>query len=72
MAGEKTLPQEVHAQIVERTDGVPLFVEEITKSLLESGHLTAVDDHYALIGSLRTLTIPLGRLRARSIAGLFS
>ena len=54
----KTLPQEVLAQIVEKTDGVPLFVEETTKAILESGQFTAVDGHYELTGSLRTLTIP--------------
>src|SRR6266496_3466483 len=58
VAGGKTLPHEVMQQIIERTDGVPLFVEEITKSLLESGQLTAVEGHYELTGSLRTLAIP--------------
>jgi hypothetical protein len=38
-AGEKALPREVVGQIAERTDGVPLFVEELTKSVLESGLL---------------------------------
>jgi class 3 adenylate cyclase len=37
VAGGKVLPDEVVDQIVERTDGVPLFVEELTKSILESG-----------------------------------
>src|SRR5207302_2977821 len=37
IAGGKALPNEVVAQIVDRTDGVPLFVEELTKSVLESG-----------------------------------
>src|SRR5205807_278622 len=50
VAGGKTLPQEVMQQLVERTDGVPLFVEEMTKAMLESGHLKEVDDHYALTG----------------------
>jgi len=35
-----------------------LFVEEMTKAILESGQLKALEDHYALTGSLRTLTIP--------------
>jgi predicted ATPase len=35
--GGKALPDEIIAQIAERTDGVPLFVEELTKSVLESG-----------------------------------
>src|SRR5215510_8678865 len=58
MTDGKTLPQEVLAQIVEKTDGVPLFVEELTKAILESGYLKAVNEHYELTGSLRTLTIP--------------
>src|SRR6516225_9304039 len=37
IAGGKALPDEVVAQIVDRTDGVPLFIEELTKSVLESG-----------------------------------
>jgi class 3 adenylate cyclase/predicted ATPase len=37
IAGGKALPDEVVTQIVDRTDGVPLFVEELTKSVLESG-----------------------------------
>jgi predicted ATPase len=39
IAGGKALPDEVVAQIVDRTDGVPLFVEELTKSVLERGML---------------------------------
>ena len=37
VAGNKLLPNEVIDQIADRTDGVPLFVEELTKSVLESG-----------------------------------
>jgi class 3 adenylate cyclase/predicted ATPase len=37
IAGGKALPDDIIAQIAERTDGVPLFVEELTKSVLESG-----------------------------------
>jgi predicted ATPase len=37
IAGDKALPDEVVAQIADRTDGIPLFVEELTKSVLESG-----------------------------------
>src|SRR6266542_6685182 len=46
----KTLPQEVLTQNVAKTDGVPLFVEELTKAILESGQLRAVDGHYELTG----------------------
>jgi predicted ATPase len=58
MTDGKTFPAEVLTQIITKTDGVPLFVEEFTKSLLESGQLKAVDGHYELVGSLSTLTIP--------------
>ena len=58
MTDGKTFPQEVFAQIVEKTDGVPLYVEEMTKAILESGQLKAFDGHYELIGSFSTLTIP--------------
>src|SRR5262249_22936230 len=55
MTDGKTLPQALLAQVVEKTDGVPLFVEEMTKAILESGQLTAVDGYYELTGSLSTL-----------------
>src|SRR5262249_24684234 len=58
MTDGKTLPQEVLAQIVEKTDGVPLFIEEMTKAILESGHLKDVKGHYALVGSLSIFAIP--------------
>jgi predicted ATPase len=58
MTDGKIFPAEVLQQIITKTDGVPLFVEEFTKSLLESGQLKAVDGHYELIGSFSTLAIP--------------
>src|SRR5712691_11354142 len=54
----KTLPKEVLQQIIAKTDGVPLFVEEMTKAILESGHLKEVDAHYELTRSLSTFAIP--------------
>jgi class 3 adenylate cyclase/predicted ATPase len=54
----KTLPAEVLQQIIAKTDGVPLYIEELTKSLLESGQLNAVDGHYELTGPLSTFAIP--------------
>jgi predicted ATPase/class 3 adenylate cyclase len=54
----KTFPAEVLQQIIAKTDGVPLFVEEIVKAILESGSLTEVEGHYELVGALSTLTIP--------------
>jgi len=58
VAGGKRLPGEVLQQIVEKTDGVPLYCEEMTKALLESGHLKAIDEHYELTGTLPALAIP--------------
>ena len=46
------------AQIVAKTDGVPLFVEELTKAVLESGLLTDAGDRYELAGPLPPLAIP--------------
>jgi predicted ATPase/class 3 adenylate cyclase len=54
----KPLPSEVREQIVGRTDGVPLFIEELTKTILESGLLRDVGDHYELTGALPPLAIP--------------
>src|SRR5262245_29886858 len=54
----KTLPPEVLAQIIEKTDGVPLYVEEMVKTILESGQLKEVAGHYDLVRSLSTFTIP--------------
>jgi len=58
VAGGKTFPDEVLQQIVQRTDGVPLFIEEMTKTVLESGVLKETPEHYELAGSLTTLAIP--------------
>ncbi|MBV9198243.1 MAG: AAA family ATPase, partial [Alphaproteobacteria bacterium] len=57
-AGGKSLPYEVVAQIADRADGVPLFVEELTKSVLESGVLRAEADRYVLDRSLPPFAIP--------------
>ena len=58
VARGKALPSEVVEQIVAKTDGVPLFVEELTKMVLESELLQERDDHYALTGPLPPLAIP--------------
>jgi predicted ATPase len=57
IAGNKALPDEVVDQIVNRTDRVPLFVEELTKSVLESGLLREVGDRYVLDGALPPFAI---------------
>jgi predicted ATPase len=58
VAQGKVLPPEVVEQIVAKTDGVPLFVEELTKMVLESGLLQEREDRYALTGPLPPLAIP--------------
>jgi predicted ATPase len=58
VTGEKPLPAEIVEQIVARTDGVPLFVEELTKTVLESGLLADAGDHFELSGPLPPLAIP--------------
>src|SRR5258708_23214581 len=58
IAGGKALPDEVVSQIVDRTDGVPLFVEELTKSVLESGLMREEADRYVLDGALPPFAIP--------------
>jgi DNA-binding winged helix-turn-helix (wHTH) protein/predicted ATPase len=58
IAGGKALPDDVVARIVDRTDGIPLFVEELTKSVLESGLLREEADCYLLDGALPALAIP--------------
>jgi class 3 adenylate cyclase/predicted ATPase len=58
VAGGKDLPVEALQQIVAKTDGVPLFVEELTKMVVESGLLREADGHYELTGPLPPLAIP--------------
>jgi predicted ATPase len=58
VAGNKTLPTEVLERLVTYTDGVPLFVEELTKTVLESRVLTERQAHYELAGPLPPLVIP--------------
>src|SRR5262249_51143498 len=59
VAQGKALPAEVVVQIVAKTDGVPLFVEELTKMVLESGLLQEQEEHYALTRPLPPLAIPV-------------
>jgi predicted ATPase len=58
VAHGKTLPPEVVEQVVAKTDGVPLFVEELTKMVLESELLQEREERYELTGPLPPLAIP--------------
>ena len=59
VARGKALPDEVLAKIADRADGVPLFVEELTRSVLESGVLREEPDRYVLDRALPQLAIPM-------------
>lgn len=58
VARGKSIPADVLAQIVARTEGVPLFVEEVTKAVLELDVLTELEDRYELAGPLPPDLIP--------------
>jgi predicted ATPase len=59
VTGGKPLPAEVLRQIVAKTDGIPLFVEELVKTILEAGLVREEADGYVLTGPLPPLAIPI-------------
>jgi hypothetical protein len=68
VVGGRPLPDAITRAIIERADGVPLFVEELTKSVLESGLLREADGGLVVDGPLPPLAIPTtlqGSLLAR-------
>jgi tetratricopeptide (TPR) repeat protein len=58
LTGGKALPAELVEQIVAKTDGVPLFVEELTKTILESGDLIERGNRYLYAGTSVHVSIP--------------
>ncbi|MBP2236741.1 putative ATPase/class 3 adenylate cyclase [Sinorhizobium kostiense] len=58
LTGGRALPTEVLDQIVAKTDGVPLFVEELTRAVIETNLLKDEGDHYALASPLSAIAIP--------------
>jgi TOMM system kinase/cyclase fusion protein len=58
LSGRKALPEAVLERVVSRADGVPLFIEELTRATLESGALVARGDRYELTGPPSDLEIP--------------
>jgi class 3 adenylate cyclase/tetratricopeptide (TPR) repeat protein len=58
VTGGKPLPEKVRSQILAKTEGVPLFVEELTRTVIESGLLIDEGNHYVLSGPLPSLAIP--------------
>ena len=69
VTGGKVLPQEIADQITNRTDGVPLFIEELTKAVVESGLLVEAGDRYVVTGPVTPLAIPTS-LQASLLARL--
>jgi tetratricopeptide (TPR) repeat protein len=58
MVGDRLLPMEVMQKVVATTDGVPLFVEELTKMVVELGLVKESEGRYELAGPLPSLAIP--------------
>jgi len=58
LAGGKALPAEVVQHLVTRTDGVPLFVEELTKTVLDGNAWRDAGTHYELEGPFQGIAIP--------------
>jgi class 3 adenylate cyclase/predicted ATPase len=58
MTGGKPLPVAVMQEVARKTDGIPLFVEELTRTVMESGVLRERDGHYELTSPLEPLAIP--------------
>ena len=69
VARDKALPDAVVDQVLAHADGVPLFIEELTSTLLESGVLRETAEGYALDGPLPELAIPT-TLQASLVARL--
>ena len=73
LRGDKALPHGVQEQIISKADGVPLFAEELTKTVMEFELLRDGDDQNVTIGLLPSLVIPTtlsGFLPHRSVGGL--
>lgn len=58
MARGKSLPEELVEDILAKTDGIPLFVEEVTKSVLESDSVRETDDAFELTVPIDSLAVP--------------
>ena len=58
VTGGRPLPEEVVAHVAARTDGVPLFVEELTRAMIDSGMVALRNGAYVLAGPMSELDIP--------------
>jgi class 3 adenylate cyclase/predicted ATPase len=58
LTGGKQIPNELRDQIVDKTDGIPLFVEELTKSILESGVLKETGGRFEMRLPVPSMSVP--------------
>jgi tetratricopeptide (TPR) repeat protein len=58
VVGHKTLPAELLREVINRTGGIPLFVEAVTRTVIEAGVLRELDDRYELVGPIPSGLIP--------------
>jgi class 3 adenylate cyclase/predicted ATPase len=58
VAGGKTVPEEIMGELLAKTDGVPLYLEELTRTVLESGLLRQTDTAYVADIPLSALAVP--------------
>ena len=56
--GTAQFPQELHTALMEKAEGVPLFIEEVTKTLLDLGVLARENGNYHLVKSLAEVSVP--------------
>jgi class 3 adenylate cyclase/predicted ATPase len=58
VVGARELPKEIVEEVLVKTDGVPLFIEELTKTVIESDFLTEKDGRFVLAGPFHQMAIP--------------
>lgn len=58
VAGGQPVPSSICDLIAGKTDGIPLYVQEVTRALLESGQLRLTETGYAMAGPLPSLSVP--------------
>lgn len=58
LSGGRRLPGELASRIVAKSDGIPLFIEELTRSILESGDVVLANDNYVLADHIEDIEVP--------------
>ena len=59
LTGDKQLPESVLEAVIARTDGIPLYVEELIRAMLQGGYLRELDDRYELATDVSAVGIPM-------------